>query len=136
MASWELKLQPPPHDERAFELWLQHAAGRILFEDVRGYALERIDSKLSAKARAAAEKAINDALYGLMMVIDGVAGRLSNGKQTVDLSVVVRLLNQKSGDIIAKIDLREGDGMCMGYHGWLEGDYGKYPVVAPKSKQA
>ena len=134
MASWQLELQPPPRDDRSFELWLQHAAGRILFEDVRGYALERVDPELSPDTRAAAEKAINDAVYGLMMVIDGVSGTLGNDQQAVELSVIVKLHDQESGET-TELDLKEGDGMCMGYHGWLEGDYGKDPVANPKPQQ-
>lgn len=132
MASWELELQPPPKDEGAIELWLQHAAGRILFEDVRAYALAKMDRKLSAETRAAVEKGINDAVYGLMMVIDGVSGAIANKTQAVELSVAAQLVNRKSGDVVAQLDLRDGDGMCMGYHSWMEGDYGEAPVAAPK----
>lgn len=96
---------------------------------MRGYALERIDPNLSSEAQAAAQKAINDAVYGLMMVIDGVSGTLRNEQQAVELSVVVSLLNRNSEEVVAEIDLREGDGMCMGYHGWLDGDYGEDPVA-------
>jgi len=132
MASWQLKLQPPPKEPRAFELWLQHAAGRILVEDVRAYAIENIKSGLSEEARAAAEKGIDDALYGLMMVIDGVSGTLANETQHVELSVQARLVDHEPPAVAAAIDLREGDGMCMGYHGWLEGDFGESPVAVPK----
>jgi GNAT superfamily N-acetyltransferase len=129
VASSDLELKSPPPDERRFELWLQHAAGRILFEDVRGYALERIDAKLSPESRAVAEKAINDTLYGLMMVIDGVTGELTSDELAVELSVAVRLVNRASREVTAEIDLKEGDGMCMGYHGWIAGDYGEDPVA-------
>ncbi|AVP95695.1 hypothetical protein C7S18_00125 [Ahniella affigens] len=129
MASYQLELQSPPSDERSFELWLQHAAGRIIFEDVRDYAKGKMDPNLSSEAKAAAEKAINDAVYGLMMVIDGVAGSLRNGQQAVEISAVVSLLNRSSGEVAAQLDLREGDGMCMGYHGWIEGDFGEDPIV-------
>lgn len=135
MASWQLELQPPPHGERSIELWLQHAAGRIIFEDVRGYALDQVDPSLSSEARAAAEKAINDTVYGLMMVIDGVTGALSNSDQAVELSVAVQLRDRKSDSVIAEIDLKEGDGMCIGYHGWLEGDYGEDQIATPKPQQ-
>jgi len=135
MASCQLELQSPPQEERAFELWLQHAAGRILFEDVRAYAVERIDPSISAEARSAAQKGIDDALYGLMMVIDGVSGAIQNDAHSVELSIAVRLLNHEPEGIVAELDLRDGDGMCMGYHGWLEGDYGENIVAVPKEKQ-
>lgn len=78
MASYEFELTAAPTEERAYELWLQHAIGFILFEDVRGYARGEIAPDLSPEARGAAEKGIDDALYGLMMVLDGVSGTLAN----------------------------------------------------------
>jgi len=73
-----------PKETGELELWLQHATGRILFEDVRGYAIDRIEQALSAEAHAAAKKGIDDALYGLMMVLDGVTGALANETQRVE----------------------------------------------------
>jgi hypothetical protein len=108
---------------------LQNAAGKILFEDVRAYAMSRIDPKLSSEALLAAEKAINDAVYGLMMVIDGVSGVLRNNTHSVELSVVARLLDRRDRRMLAEVNLQEGDGMCMGYHSWLESDYGENPVI-------
>lgn len=64
MATWQSKLVDPPLDVRARELWLQHAAGMIIFEDVRRYAMERIDPTVSGEARVAIEKGIDDAVYG------------------------------------------------------------------------
>ena len=132
MATWNHKLAKAPTGERALELWLQHAAGFILFEDVRRYAMEQIDPAASAEAREAVEKGIDAATYGLMMVLDGVSGALSNASTRVELRVVARLVESgKSGDesVLAEVDLADGDGMCMGYHGWLEGDFGEVPVV-------
>ncbi|NGY04737.1 hypothetical protein [Solimonas terrae] len=132
MATWQLELQPPPREPRALELWLQHAAGRILLEDVRAYAVEKLDKKLTAKARAVAEQAIDDALYGVMMVLDGVTGAISNAEQQVELSVQVKLIQKSNRQVIAQQDIMAGDEMCMGYHGWLEGDYGEIPVAKYK----
>jgi len=132
MASWQLELEEPPQGDRALELWLQHAAGRILFEDVRGYAIDRIEQALSAEARAAAKKGIDDALYGLMMVLDGVTGALANETQHVELVVQARLVNRSPEKVVVELDLKDGDGMCMGYHGWLEDNYGEHPVAVRK----
>ena len=30
-----------------------------------------------------------------------------------------------------EVDLVLGDGMCMGYHGWREHDFGEMPIVRP-----
>lgn len=130
MSTSEHKLADAPAEPRARELWLQHAAGFILFEDVRRYAMENIDPALTGKARGAAQKGIDDAIYGLMMVIDGVSGGLSNAKRTVYIDFIVRLATQGNEEKVeSEVDLRRGDGMCMGYHGWLKGDFGKNPVT-------
>ena len=131
MSTAELTLVPPPDDPRRRELWLQHAAGLVLFEDVRGYALGRLDPGLSDEARQAARKAIDDALYGVMLVIDGVTGGLSGGDLRFELHVAARLLRQIRGkrEVVEELDLADGDGMCMGFHGWLEGDFGPEPVA-------
>ena len=133
MSSSKLELQPCSEEPRPLELWLQHAAGRIVFEDVRSYALERIGPKVSVEARAAAEKAIDDAVYGLMMVIDGVSGRIANDTYAVELSVAVKLLNRETDDVIAEMDLTQGDGMCMGYHRWVDGDFGEDAVATSRT---
>jgi hypothetical protein len=136
MATWQLELGEAPAEPRARELWMQHAAGFILFEGVRGYAMERVDPALTGEARAAVQKGIDDAVYGLMMVIDGVTGGLSNSSHTVSIDFIVRLAARResgSGEMLSEVDLRHGDGMCMGYHGWIDGDFGKNPVAVPRS---
>src|SRR5689334_2150459 len=123
MATWQYELADAPAETRALELWLQHAAGFILFEDVRRYAIEQIDPELKNEARAAVQKGIDDALYGLMMIIDGETGGLSNSNRRLFIDFLVRLTeNDEQGRdaVRAEINLREGDGMSMGYHGWLE----------------
>lgn len=136
MATWEHELVDPPIEPRALELWLHHTAGFILFQDVRQYAVERIDPALADDVRAAVRKGIDDAVYGLMMVIEGVSGGLSNANHTVHIDFIARLAARSEsgdGDLPLEIDLRQGDGMCMGYHGWLEGNFGKDPVARSQS---
>jgi hypothetical protein len=136
MATWQYELVEPPSEARARELWLQHAAGFILFEDVRRYAMEKIDPALSDEVRAAVRKGIDDAVYGLMMVIDGVSGGISNGNHEVSIDFVVRLAkgtDSTDDGSLPEVDLRRGDGMCIGYHGWLEGDFGAHAVAVSRS---
>jgi hypothetical protein len=130
MATYEHELTAPPKEPRARELWIQHAAGFILFQDSRAYAIDRIDSRLDAKARAAVVKGIDDALYGLMMIVDGVSGQLSNDSDEVSITMLVRHARKAStGDaaVLEELDLQNGDGMCMGIHGWRDGDFGENP---------
>jgi hypothetical protein len=139
MATSEHELDSAPTASRDRELWLQHAAGFIVFEDIRRYAMEKIDPALTGETRAAVQKGIDDAVYGLMMVIDGVSGGLSNANHSLYIDFIVRLATrgdaEKAEKVESEVDLRSGDGMCMGYHGWLEGDFGKNPVVkAAKAK--
>ena len=129
MATNDYTLSLPPSNTRELELWLQHAAGFILFEDMRQYAIQQIDPGLSADAQAAARKGIDDATYGLMMILDGVAGGLSNQQHRVNLRTTVELTDINSQRTISELDLAAGDGMCMGYHGWCGGDFGEIPLV-------
>ncbi len=136
MATWQYELADPPTEPRARELWLQHAAGFIIFEDVRRIAMEQIDPALPDEARAAVQKGIDDTVGGLMQVIDGVAGGLRNPRHIVYIDFIVRLASRgesAKSAVLSEVDLRNGDGMCMGYHRWLEDDFGKHPVAAPKS---
>ncbi|HJT35307.1 MAG TPA: hypothetical protein VJ783_24995, partial [Pirellulales bacterium] len=96
------------------------------------YVMQQIDPALPDEARAAAQKGIDDAVYGLMMVVDGVSGGIRNASRMLYVDFVVRFA--ESGDsagarLLSEVDLRQGDGMCMGYHGWLEGDFGKDPIA-------
>ena len=137
MSTSDFILGPLPTSERRRELWLQHAVAFILFEDVRGWAIQRLDPNLDATARWAALQAINDAVYGLIMLIDGVSGGLRNSEYSLHVETKACLKRTGSGEVTYSLDLNEGDGFCMGYHGWLEGDFGEDPVVvatAPTAK--
>ena len=120
----------PPVEPRAFELWLQHAAGFRLFEQMRNYARHEIDPMLDITARNAAEKAIDDTLYGLMQLIEGIPAAFQNDTHRLDLELFVRLSRRSDGAEVARMNLAESDGLCMGYHMWRQGDFGSHPVVA------
>jgi hypothetical protein len=137
MATSDFQLSKPPTDSRQRELWLQHAIGFILFQDVREYALQQVDPLLSDESKVAATKAIDDAMYGMMMVFDGVTGALTNDAMRVNVRVVAELVDTQTDDVIDSLDLMDGDGMCMGYHGWIDNEFGDTPPITsePESKQ-
>jgi hypothetical protein len=112
----------PPHDDRSRELWLQHAAGFIIFQDIRKYAIERIPIDIGEEIKEQVIKGIDDAVYGLMMMMDGVSGTLGNDEYLVRIES--KILLEKNEIIIEEISTLEGEGMCMGFHGWKEGDFG------------
>ncbi len=128
MVTNDIVLAPPPSDPGARELWIQHVAGLIIFEDVRSYAAGRLDPNLDGPSRTTALQAIDDAVYGLMMVVDGVTGAVRGDDIAVELSLVARVV--EAGTVTQRLDLGDGDGFCMGFHRWRVGDFGEWPLTA------
>lgn len=116
------KLTNPPNEERTRELWLQHAAGFILFQDMRKFAIDRIPSNMVDTTKELIVKGIDDSIYGLMMIMDGVSGRLQNDQYAVSIESIIKL--KRNGETIQEINTFDGDGMCMGFHRWKENDFG------------
>lgn len=135
MATFHFKLEECPTEARARELWLQHAAGLIIFEDARQYAIDQIDETLKDEVKEEIIKGIDNSIGGLMMIFDGVSGHLQSSEYLVNLETSV-VLSKKNGSekniVIDQVDLKKGDGMCIGFHGWLEGDFGKDLVASRK----
>lgn len=120
---------PPPG--RLRELWMNHAAGFLLFEDVRGYARSVLPAELDPATRAVAHEAIDHAVYGLMMVIDRIPGPFRNDDNDFGLRVIARVTRKASDEVVESLDLFDhGEGMTMGFHGWVDGDFGEAPVTA------
>ncbi len=118
----------PPSEPRALELWMKHAAGFLLFEKVRAAGLATLEQDASSDLRTAVELAVDATMYALMAQIDGVSGGLSSADQELHLTFGVELIN--NGATLAELDLRGGDGMCMGFHGWSDNDFGKDAIVS------
>jgi len=131
----DYELTPAPQEPRARELWLQHAVGHMLLTQVGGYAEQQMAKGLSTGEREAAVKAIHDTLYGLMMLIDGVSAPIRGNGHEVRLRFLAELIRPEMGDeVLSSFDLFEdGDGMCMGFHGWLAGDFGEPCPVQRKT---
>ena len=116
-----------PKDERARELWLQHGAGFILFQDMRHYAIGQIPEDMDAAQRDLVIKGIDDAVYGMMMIFDGVTGSLGNQTQRLTIQGKVVLEDLKTGKAITELAFQDGDGMCVGCQYWRDGLFGKIP---------
>ena len=121
-------LSPPPTDKTDLDLWLQHAAGKLLLDATRERARSKLPAGLSDEARAAALQAVDDAVYGLMQLLDGVSDPLSNDECYVTLRTTAELRRSSDDAVLHALDLQDGDGMCMGFHGWVEGDFGELPI--------
>jgi hypothetical protein len=123
----DFRLSEPPTESRALELWMQHAAGFVLFEKVRAAGLATLEESASDAVRAAVELAVDATMYALMMQIDGVSGGLRGANRDLALKFGVELTTNKT--TVAEVDLRNGDGMCMGFHMWCDGDFGEASIV-------
>ena len=95
----------------------------------RERALRKLPAHLSDEARAAALQAVDDAIYGLTQLLDGVSDPLANDEHYVALRTTVELRRSSDDAVLHAVNLQDGDGMCMGFHGWMEGDFGEQPLT-------
>lgn len=122
-------LTAPPSDARARELWMQHAIGYELMRRMRQYALDKIAATASDEAKAEAARAVENALFGLMELVDGFYPPLGNETHVFTVDLVGRLVQRATGEVVALQSLRDGDGACMGLHLWLDRDFSPSPVT-------
>jgi hypothetical protein len=120
-------LTNPPENERDRELWMQHAAGHIIFHNIRRYAMRKIPQDLDDATKEKIIDGIDNTIYGYMMMLDGAFEPFTNDSYEVSIDTKI-VLSKNDGEIVHAIDTLEGDGMCMGYHGWMEGDFGEVPI--------
>jgi hypothetical protein len=100
--------------------------GRHLMTSARDYAFGRIPQGTSAKTREVAEKAALDAIYGMMMLLDGIPRNDIDANHRIEYALEARIIDRRSGDEpVERFELApEGDGLCIGYHGWVGGNFG------------
>jgi len=122
----EYSLTNPPQDERKRELWLQNTAGFIIIQNMRNYAINKIPTETPLEVKEKIIKGIDNTIYGLMMIMDGVTGTLENENYLVRLES--KILLEENEETIQEINTLDSDGMCMGFHGWKEGDFGKETI--------
>jgi hypothetical protein len=94
---------------------------------MKEYAISKIPNDADAKTKDKIIQGIEDAIYGLMMMMDGVVGSLQNDDYTV--TIENNILLEKNGQVIQRINTLNGDGMCMGFHDWREGKFGEDTVT-------
>ena len=119
---------------KTYETWSQepHARwidagnnfGWHLMRAARDYAFKRIPKDASPEVRATAERAALDAIYGVMMLLDGVASSTSGNAQ-IEYALVARIRTGANANAVENIELApDGDGLCMGFQGWIAGGFG------------
>jgi hypothetical protein len=113
-----------PADPDRRLLCAKHTFGQALMKLARDYAVDRIPKGLAPEARAAAEAAAHDALYGLMMMLDGVVAGQIDGAHMLGLKLLGEV-TVTDGAVVETFELApSGDELCMGFHLWKERDFG------------
>jgi len=98
--------------------------GRHLRESARDYALEKIPADASDEARAVAGEAVLNALYGVMMVLEGIPRNYIDTDHRIEYVLTARIRDRHQGNTLETVELSpDGDGLCMGYHGWLNDEF-------------
>src|SRR6266702_2910757 len=98
--------------------------GQHLADGARDYALARIPGSASEETRAIAKQAVHDALYGVMMVLEGITRNDIDGDHWMQYVLSTRVRGRQEGITLETIELSPvGDGLCMGFHSWLNEDF-------------
>jgi hypothetical protein len=122
---------PTPYEKWAKDpssRWIDcgHTFGRHLMASVRDYAFERIPKGTRPRARALAKKAALDAIYGMMMLLDGIPWNGIDEDHHVRYALEARIIDSRRGSkVVERFELAPGgDELCMAYHGWVKDEFG------------
>lgn len=63
----------------------------------------------------------------MMMQMDGVFDPLENDEFRLELQTSILLF--KNEEVVKAINTLDGDGMCMGYHDWMEDNFGEDKII-------
>jgi hypothetical protein len=123
----EFNIGEVPEDEHSRLVHLSNAFGKLLFETVRTPARGRT-LLLDDFARAPVEELLDKQLYGVIQILDGVTYPIRNEDVEVEFVLSARLRRRENQEVIAQVELGpNGEGLRMGYAGWLEDDFGDVP---------
>lgn len=119
----------PPFDDWSDDQrkrWL-HAAQRFglhLMSASHDYAIDRIPADATPRERELATAAARDAIYGMMMLFDGVADSDIDSRHSACYKLIAEIILNDDDRVVADFELApDGDGLCMGYHGWLDSNF-------------
>ena len=121
---------PVPEDEHSRLVHLSNAFGRLLFDVVRAPTRERARS-MPDSYRAGVEALLDEQLYAVLQILDGVTMPIGTDQVGVEFVLQARLRNRSDASVVSEVELGpDGEGLCMGYHGWREGDFGGVPGLS------
>jgi hypothetical protein len=103
-----------------------HTFGHLLMTHARDEALKRIPAGTSADTREVARKAVHDALYNVMMMLEGVVGVSPDSNRALEFALICRLReSEKPYAVVEEFELAPHgeEPACMGFHFWTDGEF-------------
>jgi hypothetical protein len=106
---------------------LSNVFGRVLFDAARNPARERA-SVLPETSRQEVLALVDDVLYAVVQVLDGVTPPIGNDQVGIEFVISARLRDKTTGEVSGVVELGpNGEGLGMGFAGWVQGDFGSSP---------
>jgi hypothetical protein len=103
-----------------------HTFGHLLMTHARDDAIRQIPANAPEETKAIASKAAVDALYNVMMILEGVVGAPGDENRSLEFALVTRVRNrEKPYAVVEEFELAPGgeESACMGFHFWTDGDF-------------
>ena len=107
------------------ERWIDAANvfGSQLFTYAREEQMSNLAEDLTTRERTIAVEAINNTLYAVLMMLDGVVDLKVDANHSTEYSLMQRVFDDQSR-LVSEIELTpNGDGLCMGFHGWKSNEF-------------
>lgn len=107
------------------ERWIDAANifGAQLFTTAREEQISNLSESLTERERTIAVESIDNTLYAVLMMLDGVADLKLDSKHSTEYSLMQRVFDEES-KLVSEIELApNGDGLCMGFHDWKANEF-------------
>jgi hypothetical protein len=119
-----------PEDAHARLIYLSNAFGRLLFETARAQAREEASS-LPDPLQTQLQELLDAQLYAVLQILDGITVPIGNDRINLEFVLKARLRERENGEVFEEVELGpDGEGLCMGFQGWVEGDFGAVPGLS------
>ncbi|MBU6954977.1 MULTISPECIES: hypothetical protein [unclassified Hahella] len=113
-----------PKEQYSRKVSASHAFGEHLFNKVRKEALYSMRSYESDRDRELVEETVDATLYAMMQLLDGIFLNAIDEKHQAEYALIQRVRDNE-GVLLEESELApDGEGLCMGFQGWREGDFG------------
>jgi len=107
------------------ERWIDAANifGAQLFTVAREEQISNLAENLTERERTIAVEAIDNTIYAVLMILDGAADLKFDSSHSTEYLLMQRVFNDQS-KLVSEIELApNGDGLCMGFHGWKNNEF-------------